>query len=238
VGKGELSPRDHSLHLRDVNMEKTLIYTKISEVMAAVKAIGKDRKNIQQGYTFRGIDDMYNALNEHLANAKIFFTSDILQKEREERETAPKEGKTHGTHLIYTVLTIKWTIYAEDGSHVETVTVGEAMDSGDKSANKAMSAAYKYALMQVFCIPTDDPKDTENETHEVTAKKTELSATGARKVCVVCKKEFNPKEGQSWAKECTACYIAKKNAKPAELPVRQVEDENPFNEAADNLSAG
>lgn len=146
-------------------MEKSpLIYGKISEVMSAVEAIGKDRKNVQQGYTFRGIDDMYNALNVHLAKAKIFFTSEVISNEREERQT-----KTGG-NLIYTVLKIKWTIFAEDGSSVTTETVGEAMDSSDKSANKAMSAAYKYALMQVFCIPTSDQKDTEAETNEVAPK--------------------------------------------------------------------
>lgn len=145
-------------------METKLIYGKIAEVMGALGAVGKNKKNVQQGYSFRGIDDMYNALNTHLADAKIFFTSDILSKEREERETK------NGGNLLYTILRIKWTIWAEDGSSVTTETVGEAMDSGDKSCNKAMSAAYKYALMQVFCIPTEEPKDTEHETHEVKPK--------------------------------------------------------------------
>ena len=145
-------------------MENKLIYGKIAEVMGALGSVGKNKKNVQQGYAFRGIDDMYNALNTHLATAKIFFTSDILSKEREERETK------NGGHLLYTILRIKWSIFAEDGSFVTTETIGEAMDSGDKSANKAMSAAYKYALMQVFCIPTEEPKDTEHETHEVKAK--------------------------------------------------------------------
>ncbi len=65
---------------------------------------------------------------------------------------------------------VQFTFYAPDGSSVEVVTVGEAMDAGDKSSNKAMSAALKYALLQVFCIPTEEPIDTENETHEVAAK--------------------------------------------------------------------
>jgi hypothetical protein len=65
---------------------------------------------------------------------------------------------------------MKFTAYAEDGSSVESVTIGEAMDSGDKSMNKAMSTAYKYALMQIFCIPTEEDKDTENQTHEVAPK--------------------------------------------------------------------
>jgi hypothetical protein len=67
---------------------------------------------------------------------------------------------------MYSIITMKFTAYAEDGSSVSSTTVGEAMDSGDKSMNKAMSTAYKYALMQIFCIPTVDDKDTENQTHE------------------------------------------------------------------------
>lgn len=117
-----------------------------------------------QGYNFRGIDDMYNALNPLLAAAKIFFAPEIISTEREERAT-----KNWGV-LIYTVLTMRFTAYAEDGSSVSTITIGEAMDSWDKSANKAMSTAYKYALMQIFCIPTIEEKDTEYQTHEVVPK--------------------------------------------------------------------
>lgn len=106
---------------------------------------------------------MYNALNAHLSEAKVFFTPKVINLVREERKNAK------GTILIYSVLTVEFTAYAEDGSSVTTVTVGEAMDSGDKSMNKAMSTAYKYALMQIFCIPTEEEKDTEYQTHEVAA---------------------------------------------------------------------
>jgi hypothetical protein len=44
---------------------------------------------------------------------------------------------------------------------------GEAMDSGDKATNKAMSAAYKYACMQAFSIPTEGDNDADAHTHEV-----------------------------------------------------------------------
>jgi hypothetical protein len=145
-------------------MSEPKIYGQISKVMNEIGVIGKNNKNAAQGYTFRGIDDMYNELNQHLADAKIFFTSEILSKEREEREAK------NGGNLIYTVLRIKWTVFAEDGSSITTETMGEAMDSGDKSANKAMSASYKYALMQIFCIPTKEIKDTEHETYEVKPK--------------------------------------------------------------------
>lgn len=137
------------------------IYKAINHVMKAVPSISKGRENRQQGYNFRGIDDIYNALNEHLAMAGVFVTSEVLAHSREERETSK------GTVLIYSILTVKFTFYAEDGSFVQSTMIGEGMDTGDKSSNKAMSTAYKYAFMQLFCIPTEEPKDSENDSHEV-----------------------------------------------------------------------
>lgn len=142
-------------------MQNQLIYKKISEVMGKVGAVAKSRKNQQQGYSFRGIDDMYNALNSHLSEVGVFATTEILDRQREEKVS---KG---GSILFYTVLRVKFTFYAEDGSNVSSIMEGEAMDSGDKSTNKAMSTAYKYALMQIFCIPTEEEKDTEEQTHEV-----------------------------------------------------------------------
>jgi hypothetical protein len=63
-------------------------------------------------------------------------------------------------------------VSGEDGSSHVISTIGEAMDSGDKATNKAMSAAYKYALMQAFCIPTEGDNDSENQTHEVMSEST------------------------------------------------------------------
>lgn len=135
--------------------------------MSLVGVIGKDRTNTMQGYKFRGIDDMYNALNEHLSKEGIFVTSKVIEKQREERQSAK------GGLLLYSILTMEFEFFAEDGSSVKSTTVGEAMDSGDKSMNKAMSTAYKYALMQIFCIPTEEEKDTEYQSPEV--KKTSPS---------------------------------------------------------------
>jgi hypothetical protein len=148
-------------------MDKALIYTKIPKIMSLVGVIGKDRTNTMQGYKFRGIDDMYNALNEHLSKEGIFVTSKVIEKQREERQSAK------GGLLLYSILTMEFEFFAEDGSSVKSTTVGESMDSGDKSMNKAMSTAYKYALMQIFCIPTEEEKDTEYQSPEI--KKTSPS---------------------------------------------------------------
>jgi hypothetical protein len=137
------------------------IYAAMSAVMLDVDPIAKDRKNAAQGYQFRGIDDVYQALQSILGKHGVFTTSEILSERTEERKTSK------GSDLIYRVLHIRWRFYASDGSFVTTETIGEGMDSGDKASNKAMSVAHKYALLQAFCIPTDDPKDPENDSHEL-----------------------------------------------------------------------
>lgn len=142
-------------------MPNQLIFKKLPLVMAEIGAIGKDRKNTQQGYSFRGIDDIYNAVNSALSKHGVFCIPHLEQMVREERPS-----KSGGV-LIYTMLYMLYTFYAEDGSSLQTRLIGEAMDSGDKGCNKAMSAAQKYAFLQIFCIPTEDLKDTENETHEI-----------------------------------------------------------------------
>ena len=131
------------------------IYEAIPRIMAEVGAIEKGRKNQQQGYAFRGIDDAYAAFQPLFAKYGVFVMPTVTQSTREERQ-----NKSGGV-LLYTTLTVKHTFYADDGSSLECVTVGEAMDSGDKSSNKAMSAAMKYALLEVFCVPTEDDNDTE-----------------------------------------------------------------------------
>lgn len=137
------------------------IYALIPKVMAEIGHIGKSRSNAQQGYKFRGIDDVYNAIQPALIKHGVFIIPSITKHTREERQT-----KTGGT-LIYTILEVEHRFCAPDGSSIKAVTIGEAMDSGDKSSNKAMSAAMKYACLEVFAVPTEGDNDTENHSHEV-----------------------------------------------------------------------
>ena len=140
--------------------DKKNIYETINAVMADVGAIGKEKRNQQQGFMYRGIDDVMNALNPAFAKHRLFVVPEIMEQRREERQTAK------GGNLIYSVCRIKFTFYAEDGSHIEAVVIGEGMDSGDKATNKAMSIAFKYACFQVFCIPTEEMTDPDQESHE------------------------------------------------------------------------
>ena len=141
------------------------IYQTISDVMAEIGFIGKDTKNQMQGFMYRGIDAVMNALNPALIKHKLFIVPEVLEQTREERQNSK------GTTLIYSICKVKYTFYAEDGSSVSAIVIGEGMDSGDKATNKAMSIAFKYACFQVFCIPTEEMVDPDAEVHEVVPKK-------------------------------------------------------------------
>ena len=143
------------------------VYQAMCAVMADIGAIGisKSRKNQQQGYTFRGIDEVYNELNPLFAKYGLLMLPRVLSSEQMDRMSAK------GGTLIYTRIVAEFDfVSAEDGTKHTVATVGEAMDSADKSSNKAMAAAYKYAAMMAFCIPTEGDNDADATTHQVLPK--------------------------------------------------------------------
>lgn len=142
-------------------MSQGKIYEAISSVMADIGAVGKNDVNKTQGFKYRGIDAVMNALNPAMVKHKVFCVPEILEQQREERTS--KQGSV----LIYSVCKIRYKFFTTDGSFVEAVTIGEGMDSGDKATNKAMAIAFKYACFQVFCIPTEEMTDPDGESHEL-----------------------------------------------------------------------
>lgn len=147
------------------------IYAAICGVMEDIGVVEKNDVNTRQGFKYRGIDAVMNALNPAMIKHEIFCVPEVMEQTREDRKT------TNGNNVIYSICRIKYRFFATDGSSVEAVVVGESMDSGDKATNKAMSIAFKYACFQVFCIPTeelmDDPdKETPEETTDKTSDKT------------------------------------------------------------------
>ena len=170
-------------------MENTpLIFKKIIEVMADINAIGKDRRNQQQGFQFRGIDDVMNELHGSLAKCGVFVLPTVLEETR-------TTGKTkNGGDMFYTRLKINFGFYAEDGSHVDAVVIGEAMDTGDKASNKALSIGLKYAMLQVFCIPTEDEKDPDAVSPQPAAGTMQQQPQQKK---TAAKFDFEPKGGET-----------------------------------------
>jgi len=148
----------------------------MSEVYKAIAAIqgdlaktgiSKNRTNSQPGanYKFRGIDDVYGALSPLLARHGLCILPRMLSREVVERRSSK------GNALFYVTVEAEFDFVAvADGSTHTVRTFGEAMDSGDKATNKAMSAAYKYAAFQAFAIPTEGDNDADASTHEVAAE--------------------------------------------------------------------
>ena len=141
-------------------MENPKTYISIINTMKSVGAVAKGEFNTYDKYKFRGIDAVMNALGPAMRQNGIFCTPHVISHIQEARDSRK------GEKLMYTIVHVEYTFYADDGSNVKADVYGEAMDRSDKSTNKAMSAAFKYALFQTFCIPTEDFIDTETESPE------------------------------------------------------------------------
>lgn len=139
--------------------EQRTIYNVIPAIMAEMGSLGKDKRG--HGFNFRGIDDVYNHLQKLLAKHEIFTVPQVLEERTEDRKSSK------GNTLIYRVFKIKYTFHHSSGTSFDAIVIGEAMDSGDKASNKAMSIAHKYAFFQVFAIPTEELVDPDAEVHRL-----------------------------------------------------------------------
>lgn len=154
------------------------VYKAILDVALAMSKEGLRKDKVADTgasgkYRFRGVDDVMNALSPHLARAGLCIIPRVLER------TVSERTNQRGTVMTYAVLTVEFDFCSsEDGSVHVARTMGEAMDTGDKATNKAMSAAYKYACFQAFCIPTEGDNDSENHTHERSSGDQQRDLTG------------------------------------------------------------
>lgn len=159
------------------------IYQSLAAVQADVDFIGKDKETkTGNTYRYRGVDQVLNTLHPLFAKHKVIAVPEVLEVlSRETRETK------NGAAMLYQVLKVRYVFYAEDGTSVSAIVVGEAMDSGDKVSNKCMSVAYKYACFQILSIPTEettqDPDD-ENEALKPHTTPQNSAETGKKKPSV------------------------------------------------------
>ena len=141
------------------------VYQCISKVQAALAKTGiaKDRQ-CQQGASFkyRGIDEVYNTLAPILSSVGLCILPRIIGRQCDERQSAK------GNALFYVIVEAEFDLVsAEDGTTHTIRTFGEAMDSGDKATNKAMSIAYKNAIFMAFSVPTEGDNDADAHAHEL-----------------------------------------------------------------------
>jgi len=137
------------------------IHARLATIVAEMPAIGKGQRNQQQGFMYRGHDDVMNALNPLLSKHGVFFAPRVVERVTSQRETAK------GTVLYEVNLHVEYTFFASGGGDTVVASAwGEGTDAGDKSTNKAMTMALKNVLAQVFAVSTEEHAryDTDGQT--------------------------------------------------------------------------
>lgn len=129
------------------------IHQAINEIM---QEVGYVRKSKSGGltYSFAGEAALIAALRPSMVEHGVYMH--ILKIESTTRDTyTTKNGAVMNTTFISAVVRFSHV----SGSFIDVSSVGEGADSGDKSASKAMTGLYKYAMRQTFCIETGDDPD-------------------------------------------------------------------------------
>lgn len=127
----------------------------MAAILKDIAAIGKKKKNEQQGYNFRSIDQFYDELHP------IFSAHGVICLPSVEKIESVERINSKGNKIFFSYVTTSYNFTATDGSSVTARTAGEGFDSGDKATAKAMSAAHKYLLIQTFLIPVADLPDAD-----------------------------------------------------------------------------
>lgn len=138
---------------------KPTVYEAFSAVMGAVQAIRKGERNQQQGFAFRGIDAVLNAVGPALRDHGVIITPEALSVDTERYQTA-KGGQMQGV-----IAHVRYTVHGPAGDSFTGSAYGQAADAGDKAVSKAFSVAYRTFLLQALTVPTDEP-DPDSEVHE------------------------------------------------------------------------
>ncbi|NTZ42130.1 single-stranded DNA-binding protein [Altererythrobacter sp. SALINAS58] len=142
------------------------VYCAINAVAAALARDGipKERLNTRDDYLYRSIDDVLNRLAPLLAEHRLCILPRVLDREAVDRLSEDNEM------LINVSVRVAFDLVsAEDGSVHTLEAVGEALDAGDKGTAKAMQSAYKYAVLQAFCVPVPAAEDADARSHRLKA---------------------------------------------------------------------
>ena len=164
--------------IEDLQNKKNVpaIYAKMLAIKKDLGYVGKDQKNMGQGWSFRGIDQFLNALKPLLDNHGVGMLTKTHQN-AEQFVTNEKTGKTSKNTRIM----MEYIFFADDGSQVSSFIPAEGVDPGDKGTNKALSAALKYCLIQTFSVPTEDIAEADKENPSIDGGTGKSSAAKVKK---------------------------------------------------------
>lgn len=132
----------------------------IAKVMQEVQGLAKRDKNTAQGFNFRGIDAVMNAVGPALRKHGGFIVPQVV----EFRNAVGQTSKGSSINIVH--VTVDYSVFGTEGEPIVGRVAAEAFDSGDKATAKAMSVAYRTFLLQLLCLPTDEP-DPDTYSYEI-----------------------------------------------------------------------
>jgi hypothetical protein len=141
------------------------VHQAMANAMARVRAVGKWGQNTEQGYSFRSIDHFMTALSPAMAAAGVHIAPKVLRRITDDTHTT----RSGNTIMRWVDVEMRFRFYGPAGDHFDVITWGEARDAADKATNKAMTGAFKYAIMQAFMVPTEDLDDADRHSPEADA---------------------------------------------------------------------
>ena len=124
----------------------------LARVMNDVNAVKKTDRNTAQNFSFRGIDAVVNAVAPALREHGVIVMPEVL-----EHTYSTVEVGRNRTQMEHVIVRVKYTFTGTQGDSLSCTVLGEAMDAGDKATPKAMSVAFRIALLQALALPTDEP---------------------------------------------------------------------------------
>ena len=136
------------------------IIKKLSAVMEAVGHVSKTERNQSQNFNFRGIDAIVNAVSPALRKHGVVVVPHLIESHYD----TVVVGRNN-TQMGHARVTVQYVFMADDGSNISATVAAESMDSGDKATAKAMSVAFRTALLQALCLPTDE-RDPDADSYE------------------------------------------------------------------------
>jgi len=136
------------------------VYSAMAAVMSEVGAVKKGDRNTSQNFSFRGIDAVVNAVSPALRAHGIIVTPKV-----ETFDYSTVEIGKNRTPMGHVRVIVTYTFHHVGGGVITATVPGEAMDSGDKATAKAMSVAFRTALLQALSLPTDEP-DPDSHSYE------------------------------------------------------------------------
>ncbi len=149
-GLAEFEQRDREQQERESMLN---IYQRMAKVMQAVSYVQKEDKKVNNQYTFVSHDAVTAKIRPALLEAGIMPVVTVKSHSQDGNRTEA----TIGVRLVNV---------DQPEDFIEVESFGYGIDPQDKGPGKAISYAFKYAMLKVFCLETGDDPERDSIPHE------------------------------------------------------------------------